>query len=129
MTGHTAAVLAVSLTAGREVYADVPGPLGLPGGYRVRIGDGRVALDLPPGLSCQEAVAWQVRMADHDSVTVLPSGDVCFGARAHQALMAHLPVVGHVQPAKGIAGLTDRLFGLREALRAQSPRLMASQRR
>lgn len=129
VTGHTAAMLAASLAAGREVYADVPGPLGLPGGYPVHIGDGRMALDLPPGLSRQEAVAWQTKMADHDGVAVLPSGEVCFGARAHRVLVTHLPDVTRTQPAEGIVALTDRLLRLREALRAQSPRAVPAHRR
>ncbi|MCZ0991411.1 hypothetical protein O1M54_48450 [Streptomyces diastatochromogenes] len=33
VTGHTAAVLAARLAAEQEVHADLPGPLGLPGGY------------------------------------------------------------------------------------------------
>lgn len=122
VTGHTAALFVASLAAGREVHADVPGPLGLPGGYPVRVGDGRIALDLPPGLSRAEAVAWQSGMAEHDGVTVLPSGEVCFGERAHRALTAHLPDVTRTQPASSIPALTDRLLRLREDLRGQRPR-------
>nr|WP_328796059.1 hypothetical protein [Halosaccharopolyspora lacisalsi] len=43
-------------------------PAGLPGGYPVRIVDGSVALDLPPGLSEAEAVAVNERMAAGDGI-------------------------------------------------------------
>lgn len=126
VTGHTAAVLAACLATGQEVYADVPGPLGLPGGYPVRIGDARIALDLPPGLSLAEAVAWQTRMADHDGVTVLPCGEVRFGTRAHRALAAHLPDVSRTQHAGRMGSLTRRLLLLRETLREQRPGTVAA---
>ncbi|OXY87754.1 saccharopine dehydrogenase NADP-binding domain-containing protein [Streptomyces diastatochromogenes] len=121
VTGHTAAVLAARLAAEQEVHADLPGPLGLPGGYPVRITGGRIGLDLPPGLTQDEAVAWQTRMAAHDGVTVRPSGEVRFGPRAHQALAARLPDLAEARHTRDIAPLTHRLLSLRDTLRTQRP--------
>ncbi|MFH8775290.1 hypothetical protein [Streptomyces sp. NPDC017958] len=125
VTGHTAAVLAARLAAEQEVHADLPGPLGLPGGYPVRITGGRIGLDLPAGLTRDDAVAWQTRMAAHDGVTVRPSGEVRFGPRAHQALTARLPDLAEVCHARDIAPLTQRLLSLRGILRTQRPAVHA----
>jgi len=41
----------------------VPGPAGLPGGYPVIVGEGRIALDLPPGWTREQAI--EVNRASH----------------------------------------------------------------
>ncbi|MCQ4079082.1 hypothetical protein NGB36_00195 [Streptomyces sp. RB6PN25] len=117
VTGHTAAVLASRLAAGTEVRANLPGPLGLPGGYPVRIQDARVTLDLPNGLTPEEAVAWQLRMAEHDGVVVTPSGDARFGQRAQEALSEHLADVPECHRAPEVKVLALQLLSLREKLR------------
>ncbi|GGX43452.1 potassium transporter TrkA [Streptomyces noursei] len=121
VTGHTAAVLAARLAAGTEVCADLPGPLGMPGGYPVRIHDDRIALDLPNGLTAEGAVAWQMRMAEHDGVVVTPSGNVRFGEQAHQALSAQLTDIPRDYEAQDMELLAQQLLGLREKLRAEPP--------
>lgn len=119
VTGHTAAMLTARLAAGAEVHANLPGPLGLPGGYPVRIQDARIALDLPDGLTTEDAVAWQMRMAEHDGVVVTPSGDVRFGERAHRALSAQLTDIPQRYEARNMELLARQLLSLREKLRAE----------
>ncbi|MFB7506570.1 potassium transporter TrkA [Streptomyces broussonetiae] len=118
VTGHTAAVLAARLAAGAEVRADLPGPLGLPGGYPVHIHGDLIALDLPDGLTTEDAVAWQMRMAERDGVVVTPSGDVRFGERARHVLSAQGADIPRVYEAQDMEALARQLLGLREKLRA-----------
>ncbi|MGK5627852.1 saccharopine dehydrogenase NADP-binding domain-containing protein [Streptomyces sp. URMC 123] len=62
-------------------------PAGLPGGYPVRIADGSVALDLPPGLSEADAIAFNERMAGGDGVERIDDdGTVHLTAAAHRAV-------------------------------------------
>ncbi|MEU6512000.1 hypothetical protein [Streptomyces sp. NPDC046942] len=118
VTGHTAALFLARLAAGAEAYADLPGPLGLPGGYPVRIRNQQITLDLPHGITRKEAIAWQQRMAELDGVVVTSSGRIRFGRRAASALAAHLPGNSAEHPTDSIPELTSQLLALRDTLRA-----------
>jgi hypothetical protein len=61
-------VLEALLPGGAPLRWSTPAPAGLPGGYPVRIADGGVSLDLPPGLSQHEAVAYNERVGCGDGV-------------------------------------------------------------
>jgi hypothetical protein len=119
VTGHTAALFLARLAAGAETYADLPGPLGLPGGYPVRIRDQQITLDLPHGITRKEAIAWQQRMAELDGVVVTPSAGIRFGRRAASALAAHLADNSAEHPTDSIPKLTSQLLALRDTLRAK----------
>jgi hypothetical protein len=70
----------------------LPGPLGLPGGYPVRIEAGSVALDLPPGAALAEAVRFNERMGRGDGVeAVAEDGTVTFTAEAADAVRQVAP--------------------------------------
>jgi hypothetical protein len=67
-------------------------PAGLPGGYPVRIVDGCVALDLPPGLCEADAIAFNERMAGGDGVDHIDDdGTVHLTAASHQAVAEIAP--------------------------------------
>ena len=66
----TAALLLDALLAGTGTDGNLPGPLGLPGGYPVRLRGRELELRLPPGFDRAAAVAWNQRMADRDGVRV-----------------------------------------------------------
>jgi hypothetical protein len=86
---HALAVLRALAADGAELRTSVPGPLGLPGGYPVRIAQGRLSLDLPPGLALDEAVALQRRYATLDGVAdVAGDGTVTFTEAAREHLSA-----------------------------------------
>ncbi|WP_280714321.1 hypothetical protein [Kitasatospora sp. MAP5-34] len=55
IVGAVSAEVLLALLSDSVIATHVPGPNGLPGGYPVRIGAGRVELDLPDG--CDEAAA------------------------------------------------------------------------
>jgi hypothetical protein len=58
LTGAVTAMLAQALLGGRAIPTNVPGPLGLVGGYPVLAGAGMITLDLPPGLTPSEATTF-----------------------------------------------------------------------
>lgn len=118
VTGLTAARLIGDLLAGTETATSLPGPLGLAGGYPVRIVDRRVELNLPAGLGREEAVAWNQRMAWLDGVCVLPSGDVRFSSAVRRELGAHLPDVAAGYHVTENAECCRQLLELRRRLRS-----------
>lgn len=127
VTGLAAALLLTGLLEGLEdgpeVHTSLPGPLGLPGGYPIRLRGADLALRLPPGLDRETAVAWNQRMADRDGVRV--DGDrVVLAPAAAEALAPHLP--DHLDAASGFAvrdtpAVVDALLALRTRLRATGP--------
>ncbi|MEE3922695.1 hypothetical protein V2I01_42960 [Micromonospora sp. BRA006-A] len=60
--------------------ASLPGPLGLPGGYPVRLTGGRTELRLPAELPVAQAVAWNTAAGRRDGVEV-GGGHVRYRAR------------------------------------------------
>ncbi|MFF3786221.1 hypothetical protein [Streptomyces sp. NPDC001933] len=116
VTGFVAARLLTELLAGQEVRANLPGPLGLPGGYPVRITAAgptpHVELNLPEQVSRAEAVAYNEHAARHDGV-VIEDGRVHFTRTAPGDLPSELsggfPVTDLEEAAHCLAAFRDRL--------------------
>lgn len=70
ITGLAAARFLTGLLTGAVQHTSLPGPFGLPGGYPVRAAGTHLELDLPAGLSLEEAVAFNQRSAERDGVVV-----------------------------------------------------------
>jgi hypothetical protein len=68
ITGFAAAQLLGCLLAGTQAPAHVPGPLGLPGGYPVRLDAGGLTIDLPSGLDQAAATAWNERATAREGI-------------------------------------------------------------
>jgi hypothetical protein len=117
VTGLTAAHFLSSLTAGEVVRTHLPGPLGLPGGYPVRLEAGRIELDLPAEMTAERAIEWNQRMAEHDGV-VVDAGRVRFSYRAQRELSRHLPDLARGFAMSEIHEAREQLLRLREMLRA-----------
>jgi hypothetical protein len=91
VTGQVSALIVDRLLTGCEMHTHLPGPAGLPGGYPARVADSRVEIVLPPGITLDEAIRWNQRMAEYDGVLVTNEGMVRFGAAARAELARHLP--------------------------------------
>ncbi|MGH3760566.1 hypothetical protein [Actinophytocola sp.] len=116
VTGYTTALLVQHLLTGGDLRANLPGPLGLPGGYPVLLRDGALELDLPDGLDEGAAVAWNQRAALADGGRI--DGDrVEFAPRAAQALEPHLPDLAAGFPVAEVTSVLDRIVELRDRLR------------
>jgi hypothetical protein len=108
-------VLEALLPGAAPLRCSAPAPGGLPGGYPVRIEDGGVTLDLPPGLTEQEAIAFNDAMARGDGIERIDDdGTVHFTAAAHDAVASAGP--GLAEPV-AIADLQERAAALDTVLR------------
>ncbi|WP_433260482.1 hypothetical protein ACQPZF_24250 [Actinosynnema sp. CS-041913] len=114
ITGFAAAVLLDAVLSGTPVETNLPGPLGLPGGYPVRVAGKDIELRLPAGVSRAEAVAFNQRAAVADGVVV--DGDrVVFGP----AVAEFLPGFAEGFDVGDLPAATARLDALRERLRGE----------
>lgn len=80
-------VLRALLPGAAPLRWSTPSPAGRPGGYPVRIDGGAVALDLPAGVTPEEAVAFNERLAHGDGVARIDDdGTVHFTAACREAV-------------------------------------------
>jgi hypothetical protein len=102
-----------ALLGGPAVRTSAPGPGGLPGGYPIRVDAGKVDLDLPPGLTLEEAVAFHQRSVRLDGVDrVDADGTVHFTEEARHALAAAPELAEPLHPDDALARfrlLVDRM--------------------
>lgn len=116
IAGQAAARLLADLANGSDVATSLPGPLGLPGGYPVRIANGAIALNLPAGLSRTQAVEWNTEAGRRDGIEVR-DGQVSYTPKAIAALEPHLPEIANGWPAYALEEVTDQFCALRKRLR------------
>jgi hypothetical protein len=89
---HGLEILGALLPGGAALATSAPGPHGLPGGWPVRIDGGRVALDLPPGLSHDAALRDAGAAAADDGVAgIAADGTVTFTEAAQRAVASVAP--------------------------------------
>jgi hypothetical protein len=87
-----------------------PSPHGLPGGYPVRIEKGEVRLDLPPGVTEQQAVRFNEQQALSDGVERIDDdGTVHFTESAREAVAAIDPGLAEPLEIGGLAARADQL--------------------
>jgi hypothetical protein len=87
VTGATIVPLLTAMLDHRIAYfGHAPGPFGLPGGYPVRIQEGELSLDLPPGISTDEAVAWNRSIEPRDGIVIDDDGWVRYSGKTADAL-------------------------------------------
>ena len=80
-----------NLFADDEIITHVPGPGGLPGGYPVRVGMGRVLLALPYGVSRSEAIAVNQKGQCQDGISAIQAdGRVTFESEQMSVMEAQL---------------------------------------
>jgi len=103
-------VLRALLPGAAPLRWSTPSPGGLPGGYPVRIGGGSVSLDLPPGVTRAEAVAFNERMAHGDGVERIDDdGTVYFTAACREAVAALDPGLAEPLPVSDLEARAARL--------------------
>lgn len=91
ISGASGVPIALALAAGKDWIGHVPGPGGLPGGYPVRLSGGRLELDLPPGLTRDEAVHWNARYEEENGLIVAADGKVHYTGALADVLRATSP--------------------------------------
>jgi hypothetical protein len=87
LTARTALPLLRAILTGEELQTCAPGPLGLPGGYPVRLHGRRVEIDLPSTMIARDAIAANERWQRLDGIEeVTASGEVRFTRQARLEL-------------------------------------------
>jgi len=80
-------VLLALLPGGPDLRASMPGFGGLPGGYPLRIDAQEISLDLPPGVTLDDARAYNERMARKDGIEAIDDdGTVRFTPRVAEVM-------------------------------------------
>lgn len=82
ISGASGVTLMQALASGQNWIGHVPAPLGLPGGYPVRLVEGRMELDLPAGLSLEAASAWNSTFERQSGLAIEGSRAVFHGRLA-----------------------------------------------
>jgi hypothetical protein len=103
-------VLQALLPGAEPLRWSTPAPGGLPGGYPVRIDGGSIELDLPPGLTRAEAVAFNEQMSRADGVErVDDDGTVYFTAACREAVASVDPGLADPLPISDLEARAARL--------------------
>ncbi len=115
ITGCTAIPMILAFLTGKEYRGHAPGPLGLPGGYPIRISGGELALDLPDGLAVGEAAAWN-RAFEPDEGIQFDGGEIRFSPSAARRLAAVDPAFPLAFQPDDLEDIAGRMLLLRDSL-------------
>ena len=91
ISGAAATPLLLALAHRLDWQGHAPGPEGLPGGYPVRSSAGRLALDLPSGLTREAAVRWNLAHEEASGLVVDSHGRANYKGRLHEELVTVSP--------------------------------------
>ena len=108
------------LGRGPSSHVHSPGPFGLPGGYPVVAGEGKIELDLPESFTVAEAKSLNLKAGMADGLIVGDDGYVVLSESSREALTRSLPDVSHFMTwhASEVEEQADRLLSLRESLKS-----------
>ncbi|HEX6873878.1 MAG TPA: potassium transporter TrkA [Micromonosporaceae bacterium] len=121
IAGHAAARLLAELVGGSaDLRTNLPGPVGLPGGYPVHLRGRSLELNLPAGLSRADAVAWNAAAGLRDGVEVIGS-KVSYPDPAQAVLARYLPEVAVGWPVTALPEVCQLFTDLRQQLRTAPP--------
>lgn len=118
ITGASVAGLLNGILGGASIRCHLCGPLGLPGGYPVRMLGGQVELDLPPAISMDAAVQFNTDAARAEGV-VVAEGRVTFTGPARNALARVSPALSNGFPVNELDAATVEFIRLRERLQCK----------
>lgn len=89
---HAVKIIGSLLGKGSPLHTSAPGPLGLPGGWPVRVSAEGVVLDLPKGVDIKEGLAYQTRAAVGDGLAAIDTdGTVHYTSAAQACLASYAP--------------------------------------
>lgn len=88
-TAHALKVVSAFLPAAEPVLTSAPGPLGLPGGWPVRISEGEITLDLPDSLQQTEMIQFQNDAAKSDGIERIAEDGTVYLTDSLQSSLPH----------------------------------------
>jgi hypothetical protein len=91
ISGASGVPLMLALAGRHDWLGHVPGPGGLPGGYPVALRQGRLDLDLPAGLSREDAIAWNAQYEAANGLVIEDGGRARYTGALHERLRAASP--------------------------------------
>jgi hypothetical protein len=118
ISGAAGVPLMLAMAAGEPWRGHAPGPLGLPGGYPVAWDGKALALDLPPGVTREEAVTWNARFEEENGLVVGADGMARHTGRLAEKLRAVSPDLASGFAVSDIDAAHAAMTELRERLRA-----------
>jgi hypothetical protein len=116
ISGASGVPMLLAMAAGRPWRGHVPGPHGLPGGYPVKLVEGRLELDLPPGLDREEAIAWNASFEAANGLIVSSEGKAIFTGILGGRIAGHIPELRDGFALRDLEAVCETLLGLRETL-------------
>lgn len=120
ISGASGVPLALAIAAGKDWSGHVPGPHGLPGGYPVALRGGELALDLPAGVSRDQAIAWNARFEEENGLVVTPEGAVRYTGKLAEALRGVSPDLARGYRLADLESVYVAMAELRGRLQAQA---------
>jgi hypothetical protein len=116
VTGACTAAMLNGILSAEIFRGHLCGPLGMPGGYPVRVHKGAIELDLPPTISPEAAMAFNVDAARAEGVVVV-GRHVTFTGPALSALTQVSPSLAVGFDVKDLDLVVGEFVNLREKLR------------
>lgn len=119
ISGASGVPLLLAMAAGRPWSGHVPGPGGLPGGYPLQFRDGGLEIDLPGGVTREEAIDWNASFERENGLSVSDDGMAVFSGPLRSGLARHVPALKkgfHIRDLEAVClellTLRDRLLAL-----------------
>ena len=89
ISGASGVPMMLAMAAGLPWTGHAPGPLGLPGGYPVKLAAGQLELDLPLSVTRDEAIGWNAGFEERNGLTVASDGSGRYTGALRDKLAAH----------------------------------------
>jgi hypothetical protein len=115
ISGGTGVPIMFAFVGHADYRGHAPGPFGLPGGYPIAVQNRTLALDLPSGLSREEAVAWN-RSFEERRGLVVEGGRVRFMGPARDVLARHDKALADGFAVDDLEAVCVEMGRLRDAL-------------
>ncbi len=120
ITGATAVPLLMAMLGRGKRYAGhAPGPGGLPGGYPVTVEGRHIDLDLPTGISLNDAVSWNRSTQILDGFDMDEQGFVRYGESGAAAVAEYSPALAAGFSVADIGSVAREMVALRRSLTEQ----------
>jgi hypothetical protein len=120
ISGASGVPLILAMAAGEPWRGHVPGPHGLPGGYPVIFDGQALRLDLPSGLTPDNAVAWNARFEQENGLVVGEDGFARYTGRLAESLRRVSPELASGFAVADVEAVYAEMDKLRAKLLARS---------
>ena len=121
VSGCTAMPIILAYAGHRDYVGHATGPHGLIGGYPVTIKNGVLELNLPDGLSREEAIAWNTHFEEVNGLTV-ENGRVVYHGPLRDELARHSPELAAGFHVDDLDRIFAEFVALRERLEGRKAR-------